>query len=268
LARAQYDSIFAGKAFREKAMLRMISAVVLATSIFAFAPAKAQQVLKVGVDQDSTPFSQVDPTTKALSGATPEIVMAVGKDAGFDVQINPMSYGDLDESVSSNYVDAVAANLIATAGWQKVADFSKPFYQTRDAIIIRVADPRVYKTDADFQGMVLAMIKESPYTATLKKAKINYKRVEGDSKLASTIEEYNAAGAIGGRDELAALLKNNAHPKLKIIDDYPSFGTLQGVFAVRKGNSALLSKLNASLAKLQANGTIKQILAKWGVNPA
>ena len=63
-----------GETFREKAMLRMISAVALVASLFAFAPAKAQQVYKIGVDQDSMQFSSVDPKSKELTGATPEIV--------------------------------------------------------------------------------------------------------------------------------------------------------------------------------------------------
>jgi len=35
--------------------------------------------------------------------------------------------------------------------------------------------------------------------------------------------------------------------------------------AVRKSDTELLNKINASLAKLRADGTIDKILAKWGV---
>ena len=34
---------------------------------------------------------------------------------------------------------------------------------------------------------------------------------------------------------------------------------------VRKSDTELLAKINASLAKLRANGTIDKILARWGV---
>ncbi len=34
---------------------------------------------------------------------------------------------------------------------------------------------------------------------------------------------------------------------------------------MRKGNPELLNKINASLAKLKANGTVEKIFAKWGL---
>ena len=34
---------------------------------------------------------------------------------------------------------------------------------------------------------------------------------------------------------------------------------------VRKGDAELLGKINTSLAKLKANGTVEKILAKWGL---
>ena len=40
---------------------------------------------------------------------------------------------------------------------------------------------------------------------------------------------------------------------------------VQQAFAVHKGDSELLAKINASLAKLKANGTVDKILDKWGL---
>jgi polar amino acid transport system substrate-binding protein len=34
---------------------------------------------------------------------------------------------------------------------------------------------------------------------------------------------------------------------------------------VRKGDQELLNKINTSLAKLKANGTVSKILDKWGL---
>ncbi len=34
---------------------------------------------------------------------------------------------------------------------------------------------------------------------------------------------------------------------------------------VRKGDAELLKKINTSLAKLKANGTLEKILGKWGL---
>ena len=37
---------------------------------------------------------------------------------------------------------------------------------------------------------------------------------------------------------------------------------------MRKGDTELLAKINTSLAKLKANGTIDKILEKWGLKAA
>ena len=50
----------------------------------------------------------------------------------------------------------------------------------------------------------------------------------------------------------------------RLVKGYTS--TLSGSvgIAVRKGDAALLTRINTSLEKLQKNGTVDKILAKWG----
>jgi polar amino acid transport system substrate-binding protein len=52
---------------------------------------------------------------------------------------------------------------------------------------------------------------------------------------------------------------------LRAVPTYKSRFPVENSFAVAKGNAQLLAKLNASLAKLKADGTIKGIFAKYGL---
>ena len=59
--------------------------------------------------------------------------------------------------------------------------------------------------------------------------------------------------------------------RTEVLDDTPSdLGGYKPVtvgsvgIAVRKGDTELLAKINASLAKLKSNGTTTRILEKWG----
>jgi len=52
---------------------------------------------------------------------------------------------------------------------------------------------------------------------------------------------------------------------VRLVDGYKPVTVGSVGIGVRKGESALLGKINASLAKLKANGTIDKILGKWGL---
>jgi len=55
---------------------------------------------------------------------------------------------------------------------------------------------------------------------------------------------------------------------LRIVDSYQSSSPRRPriAMAVKKGNSELLDKLNKSLTKLEADGTVKTIFSKYGID--
>jgi polar amino acid transport system substrate-binding protein len=56
---------------------------------------------------------------------------------------------------------------------------------------------------------------------------------------------------------------STGYPELRVVDSYePSVVGTYGI-AVRKDDPELLAAVNASLAKLAAEGTIRRILADW-----
>jgi hypothetical protein len=61
--------------------------------------------------------------------------------------------------------------------------------------------------------------------------------------------------------------KQGELPGLRIVSSYQSPSPIPRVgIAVRKGDGELLGKINSSLAKLEAEGTVKAIFAKYGVD--
>ena len=52
---------------------------------------------------------------------------------------------------------------------------------------------------------------------------------------------------------------------MKLVKSYEPKMTGSVGIGVRKGNADLLKKINASLAKLKANGSVNKILAKWNL---
>ena len=58
-------------------------------------PASAQQVLKVGSTPTGIPFTFLDTKTNSIQGIMVDLITEIGKDAGFQVQIEPMQFSAL-----------------------------------------------------------------------------------------------------------------------------------------------------------------------------
>ena len=56
-------------------------------------------------------------------------------------------------------------------------------------------------------------------------------------------------------------IKDNTN--LKIVEDAAAFESEQYAIAVKKGNTELLNKINASVEKMLADGTISEFAAKY-----
>lgn len=77
-----------------------------------------------------------------------------------------------------------------------------------------------------------------------------------------------------GRDEIEAAvvgingaayeIKLGHFPDLKLVKSYQPLLQSVDAFSVRKSDSGLLNRINLSLAKLRANGTVKRILFAYG----
>ena len=82
-----------------------------------------------------------------------DIVRAVGKEAGFEVQIEPMAFSALIGSLTSKRIDIVSAAMFITPQRQQVVSFSVPVYQYGEGVMVLKSDDKEYKSFADMKGM-------------------------------------------------------------------------------------------------------------------
>src|SRR5205814_9085221 len=86
--------------------------------------------------------------------------------------------------------------------------------------------------------------------------------------LADVLREISQGRLVAGFGDAAILnyqLAQNVSLRARLVSTYESKLTDNIGFAVRKGDSALLATINASLAKLRADGTIDKILDRWNL---
>jgi polar amino acid transport system substrate-binding protein len=247
-------------------MKTIMTAVAACMLAFGLAGAcDAQQVLKVGSTTSGQPTSGINPQTKRWEGVAVEVLMAVAKDAGLQLEFTPMPFADLQPALLGKRIDIIASGYGVTPAREKVVDFTQPYGSFRDLLVVPVTDMKLYRSPADFKDMSIAIPKGSAYVDGLERAGAKLTLVTSPPQAISELEAGHVAGVVDNGLQVAYRLRGNTHPELKIVDSYSPIQEVKLAFAVQKGNADLLAKLNASLTKLQADGTVKSIASKWGL---
>src|SRR6266699_4093967 len=134
---------------------RLVQAATAVLALAAAVPSSAQQVLKVGSTPTGVPFTFLDTKTNSIQGVMVDLITEVGKDAGFQVQIEPMQFSTLIASLTSNKMDIISAAMFVTAARKEVIDFSEPFYTYGEGLVVPKADTKDYTRQDDLKGEVV-----------------------------------------------------------------------------------------------------------------
>ncbi|KGJ67343.1 putative ABC transporter amino acid-binding protein [Bradyrhizobium diazoefficiens SEMIA 5080] len=248
------------------ALKRFVQAAAAALAIAAVVPASAQQVLKVGSTPTGIPFTFLDTKTNTIQGIMVDLITEIGKDAGLNVQIEPMSFSALIPSLTSSKIDIIAAAMFITAPRKEVVDFSDPIYTYGEGLVVPKNDTKAYATQDDLKGETVGAQVGTAFVDALKKSGL-FADVKAYDTIPDILRDVNTGRLKAGYADypiLAYNLKQGGFPDVRLVDSYKPVTVGSVGIGVRKGDSALLGKINASLAKLKANGTIDKILEKWG----
>lgn len=248
---------------------KFISAFIVLGAIVWSASAWAQQPLKVA-GQDTPPWVVHEKGSNTLSGVFVDLTDAIAKDAGLRVQYQVMTFADLIPALTGGKIDVIATEMAITPARAEQVDFSNPVYNApREAVVVLASDQTAYKNLEDLKKIPVGVQKGSIQQALLQ-------RTGGFSEIKDydTVKDVWAAVASGqvkagvtaGGDTIYAA-KQGELPNLRIVSSYQSPSPIPRVgIAVRKGDSELLGKINGSLAKLVADGTVKAIFNKYRVD--
>ena len=248
--------------------IRRILTAAVAAAGFAFAvPAIAQQALKVGSTPTGIPFTFLDTKTNTIQGVMVDLITEVGKDAGFQVQVEPMQFSTLIAALTSNKIDIISAAMYITPARKEVVEFSEPVYSYGEGLIVPKSDTKDYKSFEDLKGETVGAQVGTVYVEPLKKTGL-FAEVKIYDTIPDILRDVNTGRLKAGFADfpiLAYNLQQGLFPEVRLVRGFKSTIVGSVGIGVRKSDGELLKKINASLAKLKANGTVDKILAKWGI---
>lgn len=236
-----------------------------AVCLLLVSPAGAQQTLKVGSTPTGVPFSFLDTKTNTIQGVMVDIVTEVGKRSGFEVQIEPMQFSTLIAALTTSKIDLISAAMYITPVRKEQVDFSEPIYTYGEGLIVPKSDTKDYVSFDDMKGYSVGAQVGTVYVEPLKK-------VFGDIKIYDTIPDIMRDVNIGRLQAgfadypIAAYnVQQGNFPNARIVKTFKPTITGSIGIGVRKGDQELLKKVDTALAAMKADGTVKKILAKWGL---
>lgn len=219
---------------------------------------------KVAMEATFPPFDTTDENGK-LAGIDVDLMEAIALDQGFKLEWQTMSFGGLISALKSSNIDIVASGMWANEERAKEVDFSDVYYESGLRLAVKADSDAVNSVDDLTTDMIVGA-----QIGTSGADEANKLKEAGKIKEAKIYEGLDAAmldlqnGVIQGviNDEPVTAAYMKAQPdKIKQVGDKL---TKEGYgFAVKKGNTELLDKINKGLAKLKEDGKYDEILANW-----
>jgi polar amino acid transport system substrate-binding protein len=243
------------------------TAVALVGAVAAAPFATAQTVYKVGSTPTGVPFTFLDVKSNTIQGAMVDLITAIGDDAGFKVDVQATPFSALIPSLTSSKIDIISAAMLITDARKEVIDFSDPVFPYPEGMVVNESDNTPYKGLADLKGTTVGVQVGTVYVDFLKKNG-EFAEVKIYDSLADVLRDVSLGrikAGFGDGPILAYQLSQNKDFKAKLVKTYePKMAGSVGI-GVRKSDAELMKKINVSLAKLKASGTLDKILVKWNL---
>lgn len=220
----------------------------------------------IGTDTTFAPFEFRD-SSGEMTGIDMDLIRAIGKDQGFNVEIRSLGFNAALQALSSNQVDGVIAGMSITDERKKIYDFSEPYFESGVQMAVAAGNNDI-KTYEDLKGKTVVAKTGAEGETFAKSIASKYGfTVQSLDQSATMYESVKSGNAVAVFDDYPVLAYGIAQGNgLKTVTEKEAGGSYG--FAVNKGkNPELLAAFNDGLAKLKANGEYQQILDKYLAAP-
>ena len=242
-------------------MIRRLTLTLLTLALLCGQAVAAEKYI-VATDCTWPPMEFLDENKQPV-GFDVDFITEVGKAAGFEVDVRNIAWDGIFGGVATGQYDIVAAATTITPERQKQFDFSDPYYEVAQAVVLPAGQS--IKNLEDLKGKKVGGQIGTTGVFVIRK-----------SGVPVDLKEYDDVGLaiqdmLGGRldavicDDPVAMYyankKADTAGKLNLsfkTDEKEYYG-----FTVRKGRKDLLEKLNKGIKEVKASGEEAKIIEKW-----
>lgn len=216
----------------------------------------------VGLDDTFAPMGFRD-SENELVGFDIELAQAAAEIMGCEVEFQPIDWDTKETELESGKIDLIWNGFSYTDERNETMTLSAPYLDNR-MIILVPADSDI-STKADLVGKTVGLQDGSSAADAVDADEIASEIGEimpyDTNDLAFTDLKAGRLDAVVADEVLAKYYLETSGEDFKILDE--DFGSEVYVIAAKKGNTNLMSQLEAALDELGTNGTAAEISEKW-----
>jgi len=191
-----------------------------------------------------------------------DLLRAIADDAGLGLEVLDLPFDGILGSVAAGDCDVVASAVTITEERAEQVDFTDPYFDADQSLLVRAEDEATYATLADLGGQRIGVQAGTTGQAYAEE------NAPGGAEVVSFEDADGLFGALTSGD-IAAVLQDfpvNAYRATQddafaVTESFPT-GEQYG-FAVAKGNESVLTFLNDGLATLRDDGRFDDIFATY-----
>jgi len=242
-------------------MIKILTAAAALVAMVTGVACAAGKKVVVATDATWPPMEMVD-KDKKIVGFDIDFMTAVAKEAGFTVEFKNTAWDGIFAGVESGQYDAIISSVTITEERQKKYDFSLPYIDAGQILIVPKAEKGTKL--ADLKGKKVGAQIGTTGAFEIKKNKDLELKTYDEVGLAF---EDMAAGRIGGVvcDEptaiIYALQKAEYKDKFKIVGK--AFTKEAYGIVVKKGNKELVDLLNKGIKAVKTKKLDVAMKKKW-----
>ena len=217
--------------------------------------------LVFGTNAEFPPFEYVAGTgvIDNFDGIDMAIAKQIAEENGMTASINNMEFDSLLLALQNGQVDAVIAGMTITDERKEAVDFSEPYYTATQVMIVR--DDSDIKKASDMKDKKIVVVQGYTGETCVQDLGYSYEAFKKGSE--TILELTNGKCDVVVIDSATAEKYVADNQGIKIVEDPDAFAAEEYGIAVKKGNTELLDKINASIKKMKEDGTIASISAQY-----
>lgn len=246
----------------KKAVLVLVVSVFVLGSVFAGGRREAGNTIVFATDATWPPMEYVN-EDREIVGFDIDMIRAAAEAAGFQAEFRNTAWDGIFAGLATGEYDAVVSSVTITEDRKETMDFSIPYINAGQVLIVQMGEQGV-TTLADLSGReVGAQIGTTGAFEVDKVAGVTLRTYDEIGLAVEDLANGRIAGVVADTPIAAdfVLQNENYSARLKIVGE-PFTEEYYGV-AVRKGNTAVLNRVNDGLQKIIDSGRMEELKDKW-----
>jgi polar amino acid transport system substrate-binding protein len=234
--------------------------LVLLCALVSGACSKSSTKYIIATDATWAPFESVNEQTKQVEGFDIDLMNAIASKEGLEIEFKNVAFDPLLAGMAQGTYDAAISSITITPDRAAQMSFSDPYFNAGQVVVVKKDNTTITSKDNLSGKKVGAQLGTTGAIEVGKISGADLKTYD-DIGLAYLDLMNGQIDAVVADNPVALLYVSQNSAKLKTVGT--TFTSEFYGIAVNKNKPELLTKINAGLAAVKAEGLIDQLTTKW-----